>query len=672
MAAGPAELLAAVAALLCVASESGVGAAAAVWTAWLNVSWEDGADGNRSGWEAGESGLYGQDSPLQAAAGLLVLPDGRDAFNACSALTNFSAAPSPPPGGGGGPGWVALIQRGGGCSFADKIRLAAERGAAAAVIYNYRGTGNDVLPMSHADLEDKARRNDLYKWKKYKEMALKMQMPVRNSPVCSLAHELGPLRWLQYNTSERGFRFSFAGAGSIVAIMIGNLKGMEILRRIESGLKVTMVIEVGKKHGPLMNYYSIFFVSVSFFVVTAAIMGYFIFYSARRFRVSRAQSRAQRQLKAKAKKAVGKLQLRTLKEGDKEDEGAGAVSLQTGAYAVTSTVAFVNEVENSTENESSGDTSVQAPVEIPLVERQPPEICSLAHELGPLRWLQYNTSERGFRFSFAGAGSIVAIMISSLEGMEILRRIESGLKVTMVIEVGKKHGPLMNYYSILFLSESLIVLTVLITGYSTFYYARRFRLSRAQRQLKAKAKKALGKMKLRTLKEGDKETGPDGDTCAVCIDLYKPDEVVRILACNHVFHKICVDPWLLEHRTCPLCKYDILRVLSPEVSRSLTYWQISLTEDEGAGAVSVQTRVYSVTSTVAFVNEVENSTENESSGDTSVQAPVEIALVDCQPPENDDACLVSDESQPSAESVLPPVENPTFEADETQVSEDKL
>lgn len=144
MASGAAGLLAAVAALLCAVPEPGVRAAAAVWTAWLNVSWEDGAGGNRSGWEAGESGLYGQDSPLQAAAGLLVLPDGRDAFNACSALTNFSSAPL------GGSGWVALIQRGGGCSFADKIRLAAERGAAAAVIYNYRGTGNDVLPMSHA------------------------------------------------------------------------------------------------------------------------------------------------------------------------------------------------------------------------------------------------------------------------------------------------------------------------------------------------------------------------------------------------------------------------------------------------------------------------------------------------------------------------------------------
>lgn len=93
--------------------------------------------------------------------------------------------------------------------------------------------------------------------------------------------------------TEHRFLFSFAGAESIVAIMIGHLKGMEILRRIRNGMKVTMVIEVGKNHGPWMNQYSIFFISVAFFIVTAATMGYFIFYSARRLRIARAQSKNQ-------------------------------------------------------------------------------------------------------------------------------------------------------------------------------------------------------------------------------------------------------------------------------------------------------------------------------------------------------------------------------------------
>lgn len=29
--------------------------------------------------------------------------------------------------------------------------------------------------------------------------------------------------------------------------------------------------------------------------------------------------------------------------------------------------------------------------------------------------------------------------------------------------------------------------------------------------------------------------------------------------CRHEFHKSCIDPWLLEHRTCPMCKMDILK-----------------------------------------------------------------------------------------------------------------
>ena len=30
---------------------------------------------------------------------------------------------------------------------------------------------------------------------------------------------------------------------------------------------------------------------------------------------------------------------------------------------------------------------------------------------------------------------------------------------------------------------------------------------------------------------------------------------------RHEFHKACVDPWLLEHRTCPMCKLNILKAL---------------------------------------------------------------------------------------------------------------
>ena len=66
------------------------------------------------------------------------------------------------------------------------------------------------------------------------------------------------------------------------------------------------------------------------------------------------------------------------------------------------------------------------------------------------------------------------------------------------------------------------------------------------------------------MKRGDEETASDSHTCAICIDGYKVGEVVTVLTCGHIFHKACIEPWLLEKRTCPMCKCDILKALGVE------------------------------------------------------------------------------------------------------------
>ncbi|XP_064525875.1 E3 ubiquitin-protein ligase RNF128 isoform X2 [Pseudopipra pipra] len=265
-----------------------------------------------------------------------------------------------------------------------------------------------------------------------------------------------------------------------------------------------------------------------------------------------------------------------------------------------------------------------------------------------------------------GAEKIVAIMIGNLKGMEILRRIQSGMRVTMVIEVGKKRSLSMNIFTILFISVSFFVVAAATLGCYVSYSARRLIVARAQsreqRRLRARAKKAIEEMQLRTLKEGDKEIGPDGDSCVVCFEQYKPNDVMRVLTCNHVFHKTCIDPWLLEHGTCPLCKCDILKVLGVEMDVETRSESVQASGSSGQRPLS----------TVTMVNEDDNLSETASSGYDSVQGPEESAQEAHAPSENDNTPPVNEESQPSTVTALSQGDNPGFEGDETPASEGRV
>ncbi|XP_040296755.1 E3 ubiquitin-protein ligase RNF130 isoform X2 [Bufo bufo] len=165
-----------------------------------------------------------------------------------------------------------------------------------------------------------------------------------------------------------------------------------------------------------------------------------------------------------------------------------------------------------------------------------------------------------------GTGDIVAIMISESTGREILSYVERNISVLMAIAVGSR-SPAKNLSrgSLVFVSISFIVLMIISSAWLIFYFIQRIRYTSArdrnQRRLGDAAKKAIGKLTTRTVRKGDKETDPDFDHCAVCIESYKQNDIVRVLPCKHVFHKVCVDPWLSEHCTCPMCKLNILKAL---------------------------------------------------------------------------------------------------------------
>jgi len=117
--------------------------------------------------------------------------------------------------------------------------------------------------------------------------------------------------------------------------------------------------------------------------------------------------------------------------------------------------------------------------------------------------------------------------------------------------------------SVLFVSVSFIVLMLISLAWLVFYYVQRFRYihakDRMERKLSCQAKRALAIIPTIGITQEEGDEDGNMDTCAVCIETYRIGETVRILPCNHRFHKNCIDQWLLARRTCPMCKMDILK-----------------------------------------------------------------------------------------------------------------
>ncbi|KAK1350770.1 hypothetical protein LUQ84_000050 [Hamiltosporidium tvaerminnensis] len=49
----------------------------------------------------------------------------------------------------------------------------------------------------------------------------------------------------------------------------------------------------------------------------------------------------------------------------------------------------------------------------------------------------------------------------------------------------------------------------------------------------------------------------DNTICCICLEPYIQGDQIRCLYCHHIFHKICVDPWLCRTCICPICRKSI-------------------------------------------------------------------------------------------------------------------
>ena len=46
-------------------------------------------------------------------------------------------------------------------------------------------------------------------------------------------------------------------------------------------------------------------------------------------------------------------------------------------------------------------------------------------------------------------------------------------------------------------------------------------------------------------------------TCNICLEDFTVGQELRTLGCSHKFHRECIDHWLLQVASCPICKRDL-------------------------------------------------------------------------------------------------------------------
>uniref|UniRef100_A0A8B9QIW4 RING-type E3 ubiquitin transferase n=1 Tax=Apteryx owenii TaxID=8824 RepID=A0A8B9QIW4_APTOW len=108
---------------------------------------------------------------------------------------------------------------------------------------------------------------------------------------------------------------------------------------------------------------------------------------------------------------------------------------------------------------------------------------------------------------------------------------------------------------------STVVVIILI-----FVVRTKCQLNRTQDSLQQQTMQAIGQLATRKYQARCRQASrwdsasscSSAPVCAICLEEFSEGQELRIISCSHEFHQECVDPWLQQHHTCPLCMFNIL------------------------------------------------------------------------------------------------------------------
>ncbi|XP_022521547.1 E3 ubiquitin-protein ligase RNF43 isoform X2 [Astyanax mexicanus] len=168
------------------------------------------------------------------------------------------------------------------------------------------------------------------------------------------------------------------------------------------------------------------------------------------------------------------------------------------------------------------------------------------------------------------SGSLLrpVVLVKATDAEELMLLVNKNEEAMVEINIKVETQTWPPYDVGILLTVVLVVLAIIMI----FAFRSRCRSNRTWDSVHQQTMRAISRLETRTYSSqgcsggsqrsrggrGSNSSSNSTPICAICLEEFLDGQDLRIISCAHEFHKECVDPWLLQHRTCPLCMHNIM------------------------------------------------------------------------------------------------------------------